>query len=100
MMASGVAPDYIAVSGEPLVASPRDNGPSNIPEFGHIVLDSHQLPLVEAVRLSLLCSDRDLLVFRLSVLCRWVGMWARPGTLKVLCRNNSAGDPEPSVLWS
>ena len=27
-------------------------------------------------------------------------MWAKPGTPKVLCRNNSAGDPEPSVLWS
>ena len=62
MQASGVAPDYIAVSGEPLAASPRDNCPSDIPEFGHIVLDSHQLPLVKAVRLSLLSCGRDLFV--------------------------------------
>ena len=53
MPASRVAPDYIAVSGEPLVASPRDNGPSDIPEFGHIVLDSHLLTLKKDVRLSL-----------------------------------------------
>ena len=64
MPASGVDPYYIAVSREPLVALPRNNGPSDIPEFGHIVLDSHQLPLMEAVRLSLLFSGRYLLISR------------------------------------
>ena len=62
MPAIRVTPDYIAVSGEPLVASPRKNGPSDIPEFVHIVLDSYQLPLVKAVRLSLFSSGRDLFV--------------------------------------
>ena len=89
------------------MTSPRDNTPSDIPEFGHIVLDSHLLTLKKmsgflcvAVEETCLSWDRALAVFRLSVFWRWVGMWARPGTLKALCKNNSAADPEPSVLWS
>ena len=62
MPASGVAPDYIAVSREPLVASPRDNSPSDIPEFGQIVLDNHLVNLVEDARLSLFGYGRDLFV--------------------------------------
>ena len=62
MPTSRVTPDYVAVSGESLVASPRDNGSSDIPDFGHIVLDNHLLTLVKDVRLLLFGCGRDLFV--------------------------------------
>ena len=49
---------------------------------------------------SLFKVDKDQAALIPSVLNRWVGICARQGTPRVLCRNSSAGEPEPSVLWS
>ena len=78
---------------------PTNNPTMNVPKLGKIILDDNTLVSYKYL-LTCFSLEAEWAALRSSVPHKWVGMWARPGTLRVLYRNNSVGDFELSMRCS